>query len=148
MTDLMPVDYGPLEKLIGAWAGSSGVDIAPEPDGSERNPYYETIVFEAAGDVTNAESQTLAAVRYHQLVRRKSNEKVFHDESGYWLWDAVAGIVMQSLVIPRAVCVIAGGMYQADSNPAVVKLNVNARDGDPDWGILQAPFMRDNERTL
>ena len=49
---------------------------------------YETITFEAAGDVTNAERQTLAVVRYHQVVRRKSNDEVFHDQVGYWTWDA------------------------------------------------------------
>jgi hypothetical protein len=27
-------------------------------------------------------------------------------------------------------------------------LDVAAKDGDPDWGIVQAPFMRDNARTL
>ncbi len=50
------IDYGPLRQLIGTWTGRGGLDIAPEPDGTERNPYYETIVFEAGGDVTNAES--------------------------------------------------------------------------------------------
>jgi hypothetical protein len=42
---------------------------------------YETIAFEAVGDVTNAESQRLAVVRYQQIVRRKSNDKVFHDQT-------------------------------------------------------------------
>ena len=39
------VDYGPLSKLIGVWKGDKGMDIAPEPDGTEENPYYETITF-------------------------------------------------------------------------------------------------------
>ena len=54
------IDYGPLAALIGTWQGDKGMDVSPEPDGIEENPYYETIVFEAAGDVTNAEAQTLA----------------------------------------------------------------------------------------
>ena len=45
--------------FFGVWEGDQGVDKAPEPDGEERNPYYEAIVFKAAGDVTNAEKQTL-----------------------------------------------------------------------------------------
>ena len=46
------IDYGPLAALIGTWKGDKGVDRAPESDGEERNPFYETITFEAAGDVT------------------------------------------------------------------------------------------------
>ena len=34
------VDYGPLAALIGVWEGNKGVDIAPEPNGEETNPYF------------------------------------------------------------------------------------------------------------
>jgi hypothetical protein len=77
------IDYGPLTALIGTWQGEKGLDVAPEPEGTEENPYYETIVFEAGGDVTNAEIQTLAIVRYRQVVHRKSNGEIFHDQIGY-----------------------------------------------------------------
>ena len=51
-------DYGPLTALIGVWRGGKGMDVAPEPDGVERNPYYETIVYTALADsISNAESQ-------------------------------------------------------------------------------------------
>ena len=59
------LDYGPLQGLIGVWQGSDGMDVAPEPSTDDHNPYYETITFEAAGDVDNAETQELAVVRYH-----------------------------------------------------------------------------------
>ncbi len=81
------IDYGPLRQLIGTWTGRGGLDIAPEPDGTERNPYFETIVFETGGDVTNAESQDLAFIHYRELVQRESNDEVFHDQTGYWIWD-------------------------------------------------------------
>ncbi len=71
------IDYGPLQQLIGTWRGRSGLDIAPEPDGTERNPYFETIVFEAAGDVTNAESQDLAFIHYREVVQRSRTMKFF-----------------------------------------------------------------------
>ncbi len=143
------VDYGPLVGLIGTWEGDKGLDISPEPDGREESPYYETIAFEAVGDVTNAESQRLAVVRYQQIVRRKSNDKVFHDQTGYWMWDANAGVVMQSLTIPRAVCVLAGGRFPEPGEPSgAITLDVAAKLGDPDWGIIQSPFMRDNARTI
>jgi tRNA nucleotidyltransferase (CCA-adding enzyme) len=147
--DPMEVDYGPLAGLIGRWQGDQGMDISPEPDGTEENPYYETIVFEAGGDVENAESQKLAIVGYHQVVRRKSNDEVFHDQVGYWLWDAASGTVMQTLTIPRGVSVVAGGRFAGDAKgTAPVVLEVAAGLGDPDWAIAQSPFMRDNASTV
>jgi len=62
VSDNNDIDYGPLRALIGVWKGEKGIDVAPEPDGSENNPYYETMTFTAIGDVTNAESQVLAAI--------------------------------------------------------------------------------------
>lgn len=142
------LDYGPLQGLIGIWKGDKGQDVAPEPDGSENNPYYETITFTAIGDVTNAETQLLAVVHYRQIVQRKSDDKVFHDESGYWMWDAAAGIVMQSLTIPRAVCVLAGGPYNgAEGAGGSTVLEVSADLNDKSWNIIQSPFMQENAKT-
>ena len=136
------IDYGPLAGLIGTWEGSKGMDISPEPDGIEENPYYETITFQDIGDVTNAESQVLSILHYRQIVRRKSNNEIFHDETGYWMWDAGPKIIMHSLVIPRAVAVLAGGLYQGDIDQKKgTVLEVSAKLGDPDWGILQSPFF-------
>ncbi len=149
MSDLNDIDYGPLQSLIGIWRGDKGMDIAPEPDGTEENPYYETIVFEAAGDVTNAESQLITALRYTQEVRRKSNDKVFHDQTGYWMWDKQNSIIMQSLTIPRGVAVLAGGKFVAAADkPDEITLSVSAKLDDQDWGIIQSPFMRDHASTL
>ena len=143
------IDYGPLQQLIGTWQGRGGLDIAPEPDGTERNPYFETIVFEAAGDVTNAESQDLAFIHYRQLVQRESNAEVFHDQTGYWIWDKDACLVMHSFVIPRAVAVIAGGRFEhfPDASGPVV-LDVQAAVDDSDWQIIQSPFMGSKAKTL
>jgi hypothetical protein len=140
------IDYGPLACLIGTWKGDSGMDVAPEPDDTENNPYYETIRFEAAGDVTNAEEQTLSVVRYHQEVSRKSNDKVFHDQVGYWLWDPATDIVIQTLTIPRAVSLLAGGRATVERDRTV--FIVRAKEGDTEWGIIQSPFMLDKARTL
>ncbi|MCF6312579.1 MAG: heme-binding beta-barrel domain-containing protein [Verrucomicrobiales bacterium] len=143
----MHIDYGPLTGLIGTWQGTRGLDVSPEPDdGTEINPYYETITFEAAGDVDNAESQKLIVVRYHQVVQRKSNDEIFHDQVGHWMWDPKTGVVMQSLSIPRGVCLVAGGEAKTDDDTTT--LNVAAKLGDPDWGIVESPFMRDNASTL
>ncbi len=140
------VDYGPLAGLIGVWRGDQGDDVAPEPDGVERNPFYETITFEAAGDVTNAESQTLAIVRYHQEVRRKSNDKVFHDQVGYWTWNAADGSVVETFTIPRRLAVVAGGTVSEAGG--AVTLEVSADASRPDFGIVQAPFLLEHAKTL
>ena len=148
MSETPEVDYGPLTHLIGTWTGAEGVDLAPEPDGAETSPYFETLVFTAIGDVTNAEAQTLAVVHYRQIVHRKSTGEVFHDETGYWLWDAATGTVMQSFTIPRGVALVAGGSHggETDADGRTV-IRVRAGLDDPDWRIVQSPFMRDNATT-
>lgn len=148
MTDKNVVDYGPLQELIGAWKGDKGVDVAPDPEGSEKNLYYETIQFSEVGSVTNAESQVLSVVHYRQIVKRKSTDDIFHDETGYWMWDSKEGIVMHSLTIPRGVCVLAGGKYSATSDlQGRVNIKVSASIENKDWQIIQSPFMLKNART-
>ncbi len=140
------IDYGPLAGLVGQWQGDKGMDIAPDPDmPKEENPYYETIVYEAVGDATNANRQVLAVLFYRQVVSRKSDRKVFHDQCGYWTWDKATGEVTHSLTIPRAMCVLAGG--KAATSGSATTLEVQAKLGDADWGVVQQPFLRDNAST-
>ena len=139
-------NYGPLEGLIGTWEGNRGMDIAPESDGIEENPYYETIVFEAGGDLKNAEEQTLMVVPYRQIVKRKSNDAVFHDQCGYWLWDPATGVVMQTVSIPRAVTLLAGGTAKDEGDSVI--LSVKSSADDKDWGIAQSPFMQEKAKTV
>ncbi len=139
--------YGPLASLIGTWTGDKGMDIAPEPDGTETNPYYETITFEAIGDVENAEEQVLMVLHYRQVVRRKSNDKVFHDQTGYWMWDKENNQVMHSFTIPRGVCVLAGGEHDGQPSDSTT-LQVAAQLGDSQWGIVESPFMNEKASTL
>jgi hypothetical protein len=141
------VNYGPLASLAGRWEGDKGKDLAPEPDGEQEPPYHETLTFEAIGDVTNAESQTLSVLRYHQVVSKKSDNQIFHDETGYWMWDPKTDTIMHSLVIPRGVCVLAGGKANSAGGPATV-LDVKAVSGDKDWGIIQSPFMQEKAKTV
>lgn len=139
-------NYGPLSSLIGQWKGDKGTDIAPAPDHTDNIPYHETLIFEAAGSVTNAKKQTLWVVRYHQVVQRISDNEVFHDQVGYWTWDPEQQEVIQSLTIPRAMCVLAGGKASTMQNGAV-QLDVAAQIGNPHWGITQSPFLDNNAKT-
>ena len=139
--------YGPLKHLFGTWKGDKGIDVSPETDGDDVNPYYETITFEKAGDVENAETQNIAIARYHLSVQRKSNDEVFHDQIGYWLWDKKNETIIHSLAIPRAISLLAGGKF--DPNKAdddEVTFEVEATDGG-EWGIIQSPFMNGKAKT-
>jgi hypothetical protein len=122
------------------------MDIAPDPAGKEENPYFETLVFTPVGTATNANRQVLAALRYHQCVSRKSDGQPFHDQVGYFMWEPATGTVMQSLLIPRAVGLVAGGRCVVRQGAIVIELEAAA--DNPDWTIVQSPFMRDNARTV
>ena len=145
MTD---VNYGPLAGLIGRWKGDKGEDKSPEPEGTEVNQYTETIEFCAAGDVDNAETQELAAIHYQLEVHRIRDGKSIHHQTGYWIWDAAAALVMHSFTIPRAVSVIAGGAYAGQlTAQGSVLIEVSAALDNPDWQIIQSPFMQQNALT-
>ena len=140
------IDYGPLVCLFGTWKGSEGKDLAPEPDGVENNDFYETITFEAVRDVANAEEQRLSIVRYHQHVVRKRDDKIIHDQVGYWLWDQKTHRVIQTLTIPRAVNLLAGGEAK-EGGDGSISFDVTSEDGHPEWGIQQSAFMTKKART-
>jgi hypothetical protein len=140
------IDYGPLASLVGTWTGDKGMDIAPDPElGREENPFFETMTFEAIGDVTNGGKQTLSVLFYTQLVSRKSDQKVFHHQVGHWTYDPATGVISHSLTIPRAMCALAGGTAKIEGSTTTIE--VQAKLGDADWGIVQSPFMRDNAST-
>lgn len=148
-TTIDGIDYGPLAALIGKWEGDKGIDIAPDPEGTETNPYYETIVFEAGGDLTNANEQKLVIVPYVQIVSRKSDRKVFHHQIGYWNWDAQTGTIMQSLTIPRGFAALAGGRLPIrNTYEGSISLEVKASAEDSDWSIVQSPYLRNKAKTL
>lgn len=143
------IDYGPLTQLIGEWQGNKGHDVSPEPDGQSETPYIDRIVFEPLGIATNAETQQLAVLRYTQIVRRISNGEAFHDQVGYWMWDLKSDTVMQSLLIPRGVGILAGGRYSGTAHSGNgIAIEVAAKFDDPHWGIVQSPFMSEKARTL
>ncbi len=148
MANTEPDNYGPLQLLIGTWKGDSGMDIAPEPDGKEENPYYETLIFTPVGCVSNADEQVLMAIHYQQIIQRKSNDQVFHHQCGYWSWDMQASTVMHNFVIPRGVAVVSGGQFNADYSQTPVEIEVSASRESSEWTISESPFMQKKASTL
>ena len=140
------IDMGPLVAIVGIWSGKNGRDISPEPDGVEDNAYYETMSFRLTRRVSNAEEQKLAAVQYHQLVQRQTNDKILHDQCGYWAWDAATNTLMHVFSIPRGVTVVAGGTATQNDRGDWL-FEVRAAAGDVKWNISEAPFMQKKART-
>jgi len=137
----------PLAKLIGTWTGDVGVDLAPKPEVDENNPYYEVLTIEPVDiEIENAEEQELLAVRYNQVVREKSNDKISHSETGYWIWDQNENTIMNSFSIPRGVSVLAGGKMELVRDE--LRLKVSVKENDSQWGIVQSPFMLKKAKTL
>ena len=104
------------------------------------------MVFNGADDVDNAETQELVAVHYQLEVHRIRDGKHIHHQTGYWIWDAAADTIMHCFAIPRAVCVVAGGHCHRQPDGSV-RFEVAAGGGNPDWQIVQSPFMRDHAST-
>ncbi len=139
------VDYGPLAQLIGSWWGDRGLDIAPEPDGQDSEPYYDQITFTPSGPAENAEEQQLVTVCYRQVVRKRENGRIFHDQVGHWTYEPSSGLITHSLSIPRAVSLLAGGTLKEQDGATVFA--VKAEAGSETFGIAQSPFMLEKART-
>ena len=145
-TTIDRIDYGPLHQLLGKWVGVDGMDNAPDADANpDHSPYSDELTFTLAGRAENAEEQELVAVRYHHLVRKQENGLIFHDQIGHWIYEPSTGLIIHSLTIPRAVCVLAGGtMTQQDDETT---FDVKAKAGSDTFGIVQSPFMMEKAKT-
>ncbi len=141
------IKQNPLNGLIGVWKGDKGTDLAPKPEEDETNAYYETLVIEAIDmEISNAEEQELTAVRYHQTVHEKETDEMSHSETGFWIWNNNSNSIMCAFSIPRGVSLLCGGIYE-DLN-GELSFKVSAQTNDPNWGIVQSPFMKEKARTL
>jgi hypothetical protein len=140
------IDYGPLSLLLGQWRGTKGVDVAPELDGPSREDYYETITYQEARDLDNAGEQDLVALSYHQVVFRKRDDKMIHNQMGYWIWDKANQQVMHNFVIPRGLGVLAYGDYHREGDRVI--LQVTAKAGDEYGNFTESPFLHQKARTL
>lgn len=140
------IDYGPLSYFLGDWRGDKGVDVAPEEDGPNSEAFYDSITFEQARDLDNAEEQELVALYYHQVVFRQRDDKMMHNQTGYWIWDKANQRVMHNFVIPRGIGVLAYGNYEYDGERVLI--NVSAKAGDDYGNFTESPFLQQKAKTL
>lgn len=135
---------GPLAFLVGTWEGDKGHDTAPSSSRStEVNLFRERMVFEPTGAVDNHE-QHLFGLRYRTTAWRIGQPDPFHEELGYWLWDAAANHIMRCFMVPRGVTMIAGGSPRADGSG----FDLAAESGSTTHGILSGPFLDREFRTI
>jgi hypothetical protein len=138
-------NLGPLAALAGIWEGDKGDDIAPDDDrvSKENNKYHERIVMEPIGEVNNHE-QSLYGLRYATTVWRLGTDDAFHEEVGYWLWDADRRQVIKSFVVPRGYTAMAGGTAEADAK----SFEMVAELGSETYGICSNKFLADEFKTV
>lgn len=144
MSNQLDPTLGPLTWLIGTWEGDQGKDVAPADDlGIETNDFRERMSFDPIGEVNNHE-QTLGGLRYATMAWRLGEADPFHEEVGYWLFDASARQVLRCFIVPRGVSILAGG----DAEPDADQFTLAATVGDPVFGISSNPFLHENFRTV
>lgn len=141
-------NLGPLKHLVGIWEGDKGDDIAPDNQrGIENNKFRERMTFELLSRVDNHE-QTLYGLRYATKAWRIKNNQPepdpFHEELGYWLWDAKAKQVLRCFMVPRGVTVIAGGT----SEESAKTFKLSATVGSGTYGICSNLFLDQEFKTV
>ena len=139
----MLAHLGPLAGLVGTWEGNEGVDIAPTKDASKETHFRERMTFESIGPVVNG-PQTLYGLRYATMAWPLIQEQPFHEEVGYWLWDAEQKQTMRCFIVPRGVVVNAGGT----SEPHAKEFSMTAEAGSEVYGILSNPFLEKKMKTV
>jgi hypothetical protein len=141
----MGQELGPLAGLEGIWEGDQGTDNAPDDDrvSVEVNRYRERMTFAATGLVENHEQQ-LYGLRYATTAWRIGADDPFHEELGYWLWDAEAKQVLRCFMIPRGVTVIAGGTAEPDAT----SFELAAEVGSQTYGICSNRFLDREFKTV
>jgi len=139
----MLAHLGPLAALVGIWEGKEGVDIAPAKEGLKETHFRERMTFEPIGPVVNG-PQTLYGLRYSTVAWPLIQEQPFHEEVGYWLWDAERKQVMRCFIVPRGVVVNAGEISEPDAK----EFCMTAEAGSGVYGILSNPFLEEAMKTL
>jgi hypothetical protein len=92
----------------------------------------------------NNHAQVLYGLRYSTTAWRLDAESPFHEELGYWLWDAAEKQVTRCFLVPRGVAVIAGGTVE----PEAREFNLTADVGSETYGICSNKFLDREFKTV
>lgn len=135
-------NLGPLMVLAGNWEGDKGVDVSRIHSKVTETKYREKISFDPIGPVNNG-PQKLYGLRYLMKAWRLDEDEAFHEEVGYWLWDAGNKQVLRCFMVPRGVLVNAGGTAEADSR----EFHLLAEVGSETYGVLSNKFLDETYKT-
>lgn len=144
MSEITKDQLGPLAPLAGIWEGEKGDDIAPSSDRKTgKTKFREKMVFTPFGPVNNHE-QILYGLKYSTTAWRIGEEEPFHEELGYWLWDAREKQVMRCFMVPRGVTIIAGGTV----DPSDKSIQITSTVGSDTYGICSNKFLDREFKTV
>jgi len=148
MSDEIIKSLGPLAALAGTWEGDKGIDISRIKSKETETKYRERCVFEPLGPVNNG-PQALYGLRYSMTAWRlgegegEGEADAFHEEVGYWLWDADRKQVLRCFMVPRGVLINAGGDAEANST----SFHLEADVGSETYGILSNQYLDETYKT-
>ncbi len=143
MNETIISKLGPLAALAGIWEGDQGIDVSRVQSQEIQTKYRERVVFEALGPVRNG-PQELYGLRYSMTAWRLGEDDAFHEELGYWLWDAGQQQVLRCFMVPRGVLINAGGDAQVDSS----SFHLSAEVGSETYGILSNKYLDESHKTM
>src|SRR3954463_5788299 len=140
-------NLGPLRPMAGTWESVQGSDdhpVGPGSDateaevalGTKNDVSLEPYDLQPIDPQTNG-PQVLYGLRYHVHIVKPGEVETFHDQVGYWLWEAETQTVTHSLAIPRAQVALASGTAAPDAK----EFEVTAAAGTDTYGILSSPFI-------
>jgi hypothetical protein len=135
-------NLGPLRGLAGVWEGTKGFDVNPFGSGERRQVYVERIDAQPIDPQSNG-PQFFYGLRYHTFILKPDDPETYHDQVGYWLWEATTGLIVHSLTIPRGQALLASGHAAPDATSFVV----TATRGSTEYGICSNSFLENAFRT-
>jgi len=133
---------GPLSALAGSWEGDKGIDVSRIQSEIKETKYREKVTFDPIGPVKNG-PQVLYGLRYSMVAWRIGENDAFHEELGYWLWDAGHKQVLRCFMVPRGVLINAGGNAENDSK----NFHLSAEAGSETYGILSNKYLDETYKT-
>jgi hypothetical protein len=123
--------------MAGIWEGSRSLDIPPKPaTAPERQKFVEHIELQPIDPQTNG-PQLFYGLRYHTRIVKPGEVETYHDQVGYWLWEAATGNLIQTVAIPRGQTLMALGHAAKDAT----SFELAATRGATTNGICSNPFL-------
>ncbi len=131
--------WGPLAGLIGTWeSGLDGVDVSFHSDKGKlgETKFRERTTFAPFGPITVG-PHPLYGLDYRTATWRDGDERPFHTEVGYWMWDGANRQVVRCFIVPHATTLIAGATVESDATSFKLESSL----GSSTYGILSTTYL-------